>query len=345
MMNNNWDMRRKVQQLGSSTKAVSLPSEWTREHGIEKGDILRGQKDEHSGSLLLLPADHTDHDVVTVVDADTITADMLEYIVIANYTLGRQTIRITASEALPSAFASSIVDLEQQLMGLGIVEQSPTQLEIRCSVAPDDFELIPLLERLWRTEALIRENAIASVLSPDSDTNVLTGNYKRQADKLFYLFLRLLFITYRNPRLNSSMGLKTGFPLIGYRSVAQDLVLMTDCAVRINEFAIDHERIDDTMIDTIQEAAVALDEAIGDAQAVVTDPCIESSKTAHQSLTVATDTLDAAQAHLETERPEPLLKLQQLLSTFREIAVYASDTIEVGTNLAARGVSRIKTES
>lgn len=344
-MNNDWDMRRKVQQLGSSTKAVSLPSEWICEHGIEKGDILRGQRDEHTGSLLLLPADHTDREIVTVVDADTITAEMLEYIIIANYTMGRRTIRITASEELPSAFVSSVGDLEQQLMGLGIVEQLPTRLEIRCSVAPDDFELISLLERLWRTEALIRDNAIESFLEAESETNGLTDNYKQQADKLFYLFLRLLFTTYRNPRLNSSMGLKTGFPLIGYRSVAQDLVLMTDCAVRINDFAVDCRQSTDTMIEVIEEVAVSLDEAVSDAQAVVTNPCIETSKTAHQSLAVATDTLDAAQAHLEAERPEPLLELQQLLSTLREIAVYASDTIEVGTNLAARDVSQIKTES
>lgn len=338
-------MRRKVQQLGSSTKAVSLPSEWIREHEIEKGDVLRGQADEHTGSLLLLPAEYPDNGIAATVDADAITVDMLEHIVIANYILGRQTIRVTGSSTLPSEFAACIVDLEQQLMGLGVVEQSPNQLEIRCSVAPDDFELNSLLERLWRTEALIRENAIETLINPNSGGNAMTSNYKRQADKLFYLFLRLLFTTYRNPHLNSSMGLKTGFPLIGYRSVAQDLVLMTDCTARIIDAPIDYEQIDTTMIGVIEEAATALNQAVTDAQAVVTNPSIKASKSAHQSLKAATDALDAAQTHLETERPEPILRLQQLLSTLREVSVYASDTVEVGTNLAAREVSTIKTES
>lgn len=344
-MNSEWDMRRKVQQLSSSTKAVTLPPEWINEHGIEKGDVLRGQTNGHTGSLLLLPADYTGKEVVATVDADTITVDMLKYIVIANYTLGRQTIRITASKALPSEFTTCIIDLEEQLMGLGIVEQSLTQLEIRCSVAPGDFRILSLLKRLWRTETLIRQQAVETIINPAPEAKMMTSNYERQAKKLFYLFLRLLFTTYRNPRLNSSMGLETGFPLIGYRSVAQDLLLMTDCAVRINTSALDYERIDNPMIEVIEEVALALDQAVTDAQAVVTDPCIEASKTAHRSLEIATDTIDAAQAHLETDRPEPILPLQRLVLMFREIAVYASDTIDVGTNLAAQEVSSVKIES
>lgn len=337
-------MRRKVQQLGSSTLAVSLPAEWVREHDIEKGDVLIGQSDEHSGSLLLLPDDHKSTDIVATIDADSLSPEVLEDVVLAHYTLGRHTIRIDGDEASSPAFTSRIDDLERRLMGLGVVERSRDQVEIRCSVAPGDFELVTLLERLWRTESLIREEAVTALLENESDQAAVARSYEKQAEKLFSLFLRLLFTTYRNPRLNRTMGLKTGFPLIGYRSVAQDLVLMTRCSSRIAALADECGDLDAETRAVFEQVTVSLEAAVEHARDGLTEPRIESIETAADSQHTFTTALQDAQRHLEAERPEPVLELQRILSTLREIGIYTRDTTEVATNLAARDVSRIDTE-
>ncbi|MDG5821523.1 AbrB/MazE/SpoVT family DNA-binding domain-containing protein [Natronococcus sp. A-GB7] len=72
-------MKRKIQQLGSSTLAVTLPADWAREHGAEKGDELLIQNDESGGSLLIVPDSPKTQDEVVVVDADPLDPSALEH--------------------------------------------------------------------------------------------------------------------------------------------------------------------------------------------------------------------------------------------------------------------------
>jgi phosphate uptake regulator len=204
-------MKRKIQQLGSSTLAVTLPAEWARAHGAEKGDEVIVQSDESGGSLLIIPNTLGTTGDAVVVDADALDADALERTILAQYVLGRSLVRIESDTALDTTALETIADVECGLMGLGIVEQTIDRVEIRCSIAPDDFELPTLLERLWRTEATMCEHAITALPDGDADVAQWTIHHERQLETLFYLFLRLIFTTYRNPRLNESVGLDTAF--------------------------------------------------------------------------------------------------------------------------------------
>ncbi|WP_211290178.1 AbrB/MazE/SpoVT family DNA-binding domain-containing protein [Natrinema ejinorense] len=64
--------KRKIQQLGSSTLAVTLPADWARAHGAQKGDELLLQCDESGGSLLLIPESPEPTDDLTTIDADAL---------------------------------------------------------------------------------------------------------------------------------------------------------------------------------------------------------------------------------------------------------------------------------
>ncbi len=337
-------MRRKIQQLGSSTLAVTLPADWTREHDITKGDELVVQQDESGGSLLLVPEHPSTADTVATIDASELETAALERAILAQYVLGRQLIRIEA-DRLPPAHLEAIDAVEAQLMGLGVVERSREHVDIRCSVAPGDFELPTLLERLWRTESMIREEAIEAFIHGDPDGAQRSLHYESQAEKLFYLFLRLLFATYRNPRLNRTMGLETGFPLIGYRSIAQDVALLTACDCRIARLVDDWGPLDEETRTVFLAATTALDDAISGTRAAVSDPTPESTEAAREAMGTLTDRIEKAQDFLEAERPEPVLALQRFLSALRQMGEHASDSLEVATHLSARSVSTVETDS
>jgi phosphate uptake regulator len=338
-------MKRKVQQLGSSTLAVTVPAEWARHHDIEKGDELIVQRDENGGSLLIVPEQPTIEDIEATIDADALAGEDLERAIVTQYVLGRQLIRIEATTPLSLDQRNAVLAAERRLMGLGIVEQAEKTVTVRCSVAPGDFDLPTLLGRLSRTEAAIRGDALTTLLEGDPDTAEQVTNRDDQVEKLFYLFLRLVFATYRNPRLNQAVGLETGFPLIGYRSVAQDVVLMADTAVEIAALAAEYdgEPLDAATAQKLTALGDALDEAASATRAAVTTPDYEATEEARVAFERVDDCVAAMNDHLAAERPEPLLRLQRAVVLLERSARHARDSLSVATHLAFRDDSALVT--
>jgi phosphate uptake regulator len=231
-------------------------------------------------------------------------------------------------------------------MGLGVVEEGIDTVAIRCSVDPGDFELPTLMDRLWRTEATMRSEAVESLLEADDDLAERAIDRQRQVEKLFYLFLRLVFTTYRNPRLNESVGLETGFPLIGYRSVAQDVVLMAGAARELAEVVIDTDdfALDEETREHLTAAATALDDVATATRNAVTTPTATATTAGREALATLEACADRAQEHLETARPEPILALQRVLLTLRRSAGHAEDSLDVATHFAFRSAHAVETK-
>jgi len=331
-------MRRKAQQLGSSTLAVTVPAEWAHRHDLSKGDELVVQRDENGSSLLVTPDEPTRENAETTINADAMSADALSRAVVTQYVLGRGLVRIESETALEPAHYDAVLDAERRLMGLGVVEESPDHVTVRCSVAPDDFELPTLLGRLGRTEATIRSNAVEALLEGDTAAAERARNRSPQLEKLFFLFLRLVFTTYRNPRLNRTVGVGTGFPLIGYRSAAQDVSLMAGIADDIAAIVAERgtDPLEGEAAAGVEAVHGALDEAAAGAREAVIDPDYERVVEARSRLDQVDERAEAAIEHLEAERPEPLFVLHRAHVLFERSARHAGDTLDVATHLAFR---------
>ena len=331
-------IRRKAQKLGSSTLAVTVPAEWARRHELSKGDDLVVQRDENGNSLLITPDQPTRNDAETVITADSMRADALSRAVVTQYVLGRGFVRIEATETLDPTHYEAILDAERRLMGLGIVEESSTHITIRCSVDPDGFDLPTLLGRLGRTEATIRSSAVEALLDGNSEAARRVRNRSPQLEKLFSLFLRLVFTTYRNPRLNQSVGVGTGFPLIGYRSAAQDISLMAGIADDIATIAAEQvtEPLEPAVRDDIELVHEALDTAAETVREAVIEPDYEQVIAARESLAQFDERSSTVTDRLQNERPEPLVSLCRIHFLFERSACHARDTLDVATHLAFR---------
>jgi len=84
---------RKVQRLGPSTLAMTLPAEWAKEHGVNKGDevsLRMGGK----GTLTVLPESVSTEESKAVINADGLDAQSLERAIVAQYVLGRRVIHV-----------------------------------------------------------------------------------------------------------------------------------------------------------------------------------------------------------------------------------------------------------
>jgi phosphate uptake regulator len=335
---------RKVQRLGPSTLAMTLPAEWTQEYSVEKGDEVSLRLDGN-GPLTVLPESVQTEDSEAVINASGLSADAVERAIVAQYVLGRRVIHVDASEGetLQGTHINAVYNAETQLMGLGVIEETPDSIAIRCSVDAEDFTLDNLLERLESTGSTMRNEAIKTLAHENPDLAQRALNRERQANKIFVLLLRLIFTAYQNPNLARSVGLDEGFPLIGYRSMAKNLELTADNAEDIAETALETEghtlNIEQTTMHRIHEytdrvdalTAGAVEATVGrdyDAAIEVREEFSEVDSLGHQIL-----------GDLPELSNEQLLDIREVLVSLDQTAQYAVRNAEIATNLALDGES------
>ncbi|WP_135533215.1 PhoU domain-containing protein [Halostella pelagica] len=329
---------RKVQRLGPSTLAMTLPAEWAQEHDVEKGDevsLRMGGK----GTLTVMPESVNTGESEAIIHADDLDADAVERAILAQYVLGRRVIRVEQSSgALDSDHINAVYKAETQLMGLGVIEETPESISIRCSVDPEDFTLDNLLERLESTGSTMRGEAVKSLAHGNPDLAQRALNRERQANKIFVLLLRLIFTAYQNPNLARAVGLGDGFPLIGYRSIAKNLELTADNAEDIAEIVLESEGhsldVDSGTMRRIREFTDDVDE--------VTALAVEAAVERDYDLTIQTRELfhDIAdrQQEILADLPEmengSLLEVREVLVSLQQTAEFAMRNAEIAANLA-----------
>jgi phosphate uptake regulator len=330
---------RKVQRLGPSTLAMTLPAEWAQEYEVEKGDevsLRLGSK----GMLTVMPESVQTEESEAVVNTTDLGADAVERAIVAQYVLGRRIIHVEAGEGetLESTHINAVYNAETQLMGLGVIEETPDSIAIRCSVDPVDFTLNNLLERLESTGSTMRNEAVKALAHNNPDLAQRALNRERQANKIFVLLLRLLFTAYQNPNLAHQVGLTDGFPLIGYRSIAKNLELTADSAEDIAEIVLEADghalNVEQSTMRQIREFTDDVDEiselAIESAVERDYDTAIEARKRFADSDTRQKEIL----ANLPELDNEQLLQIREVLVSLGETAQYAVRNAEISTNLA-----------
>jgi phosphate uptake regulator len=329
---------RKVQRLGPSTLAMTLPAEWAKEHGVEKGDevsLRMGGK----GTLTVLPESANTEDSKAVIRADKLNANALERAIVAQYVLGRRIIHIEKSEgALDSEHINAVYKAETQLMGLGVIEETPERIAIRCSVDPEDFTLDNLLERLENTGSTMRGEAVKALAHGNPDLAQRALNRERQANKIFVLLLRLIFTAYQNPSLARAVGLEEGFPLIGYRSVAKNLELTADNAEDIANICLNAENhtldVDSATMRRIREFTDQVDDVTATAVRAVVDRDYDLTIEVRDMFRALKDREREILDDLPEMENQKLLQVREVLVSLQQTAQYAMRNAEIAANLA-----------
>jgi phosphate uptake regulator len=329
---------RKVQRLGPSTLAMTLPAEWAKEHGVEKGDevsLRMGGK----GTLTVLPESANTEDSKAVIRADKLNANALERAIVAQYVLGRRIIHIEKSEgALDSEHINAVYKAETQLMGLGVIEETPERIAIRCSVDHEDFTLDNLLERLENTGSTMRGEAVKALAHGNPDLAQRALNRERQANKIFVLLLRLIFTAYQNPSLARAVGLEEGFPLIGYRSVAKNLELTADNAEDIANICLNAEDhtldVDSATMRRIREFTDQVDDVTATAVRAVVDRDYDLTIEVRDMFRALKDREREILDDLPEMENQKLLQVREVLVSLQQTAQYAMRNAEIAANLA-----------
>ena len=328
---------RKVQRLGPSTLAMTLPAEWARQHGVKKGDEVT-VRESSKGVLTITPESARKEESEATIHIEGLDANAVERAIIGQYVLGRRIIHVTAEETLGSEHINAVYNAETQLMGLGVIEETPERITIRCSVDPEDFSFDNLIERLESTGRTMRGEAMKAIAHDNLDLAERALNRERQANKIFVLLLRLIFTAYQNPSLARAIGLEDGFPLIAYRSVAKNLELTADNAEDIAKICLDTEghrlNVDSGTMREIREFTDEVNEltAMGVQCAVERD--YDLAIEVRDRFLELNDREQELLHSLPEMDNEALLRVREGLVSLGQTAQYAVRNAEIATNLA-----------
>ena len=328
---------RKVQRLGPSTLAMTLPAEWASEHDVEKGDEV-SLRVSGKGSLTVLPESAHSEETEAKIHTEELDAAAVERAIVAQYVLGRRVIHVESDGTLDSSHINAVYNAETQLMGLGVIEETPDSIAIRCSVDPEDFDLDNLLERLENTGSTMRGEAVKALAHGNPDLAQRALNRERQANKIFVLLLRLIFTAHENPTLARAVGLDTGFPLIGYRSIAKNLELTADNAEDIADIVLEAEGhsldVDSSTMRRIREFTDQVDEMTAQAVEAAVERDYDKTLEVRRQFQELGDRESDILSDLPEMDNEDLLRVRDVLVSLQQTAQYAMRNAEIAANLA-----------
>jgi len=248
---------RKVQKVGYSTMTVSLPSEWVKQNNINPGDLLF-LIPERDGALKISPSHIAQREEAEeyIINADACQEQrMLERILVGSYILGRDVIRVTSSNRIRKEHIEEIRGIVRKLIGLGILEETPNNILLQCSIDPTKFKLDMLIRRLSLISSTILTEAMQAFLENDDALAEEAINREDEADTIYYLSVRLILLAQLKPEIAEQVGATDLLFIPATRLILQYLELIADysedIAKRIIELHSRKEKVGKNAIEGI----------------------------------------------------------------------------------------------
>ena len=226
---------RKVQKVGHSTLSVSLPMAWTKKVGIQKGDLVFITEESDGTLRMTAEPGKTENNAEYVVDVDRCdNTKVLERVIVGNYVLGRNLIRVESNRRLMREQIESIREVTHRLLGIGIIEESDRHLLLQCSIDPKNFPLETVMRRLYVITSIMFKETLDSIVDGDLELakDAITREY--EADTIYWLLARLLASAQQSRTVAESIGIVDPMDIVLHSIIAWYLEMIGD---RVNDIA------------------------------------------------------------------------------------------------------------
>ncbi|MDD9953773.1 MAG: AbrB/MazE/SpoVT family DNA-binding domain-containing protein [Candidatus Woesearchaeota archaeon] len=163
-------MRRKIVQHGPNTLTISIPADWVREHGMQKGDEVNVERVNQG---LLLTTDkgvHLQKKTINIKGIKHVTAEAFA----ALYKRGYDEIVIQYST--PEERDEIHAILSRGYMGFEIIQESPNEMYIRNVTEPSKKEFKTLFRRIFYFLLAISEDSVVAIKEHDGYQRLIQMN-------------------------------------------------------------------------------------------------------------------------------------------------------------------------
>ena len=332
---------RKVQKVGYSTITVSLPSGWVKQNNISPGDLvfIIPEKD---GTLKIVPSQIAQKEEAEeyIINADACDEPgMLERIIIGSYILGRDVIRVTSTNRIRKEHINEIRRIVRKLIGLGILEETPKNILLQCSVDVTKFKLDMLFRRLSVIASTILSEAMQAFLERNNDLAEEAINREDEADTIYYLAVRLLLSAQIKPDIAEKIGATDILIIPATRLMLQNLELIADYSEDIAKAVIKLEVYRDKLSKDVIERIFRLSELAQTIFQKAVDCVFTGDIKVANGLLEMQNVLEIESNRLMQELPEiPYLRL--IVSTLDKIADKGATIAHIAINRALEEPSK-----
>jgi phosphate uptake regulator len=252
---------RKVQKVGYSTLSVSVPMNWAKKKGIKKGDFLF-ISEENDGSLRLTPEPLRKEDIseyfVNVDGCDN--TKILGRVIVGNYILGRNLIRVESKRRLMREHILTIREVTQKLLGIGIIEESDNHLLLQCSVDPKSFPVETVIKRLYVITSIMFKEVINALIYRDMELAKDAIAREHDANTIFWLLARLLSSAQQSNTISEAIGIQNPMEVVEHNLIAWFLEMTADRlnSIATNVIALEDKRdqSDENLLERLSQIAL-----------------------------------------------------------------------------------------
>jgi len=253
---------RKVQRVGSSSLAVSLPAEWVKEVGLKKGELVFLKEDE-DGILKIMSSGQIQKKSASTIEVNgdfCKDSKMLGRVLMGIYSLGYDSAKIVSARRLSSEQVNTIRKTARQLMGMGIMEETPNSILVQCSIDPTKFPIKTLIRRLFIISSTMYREVIDSIMGFDTELANEAIRRKKEAETIFWVIVRLLNTCQRDKSIANQMEIDTPTLIVWYRLITQYLRLIADWAQKTAEKIVALNKSKEIIGEHLKHETIAINE-------------------------------------------------------------------------------------
>ncbi len=339
------DELRKVQKVGYSTLAVSIPKRFAKEMNLAPGDSLLFREDA-DGTLRLIPTTKAKQVGRATIRVEQAGGDeMLTKLIVGSYALGYDVIEVVGREPLDQRTIDRAVETIKRLRGLEVVESDIRRIVAQSFIDPTKFPVDSLIKRLQILVSQSLEYVMDALdLKQTGSLNEVT-RVQEEIDELYWLILRQLLVALNRRELASEIGIESPLHASGDRVSAKTLdeigALIKDVAEELVRLRGLGRKIDPGVAANIRKLAAKAGEAF--------NTTVESLLTPDIKLVGRSVSLVEEAMQLEKEITHEMLESGEygyarvLVSHFGQLARYCNIIIEISSHRLLRKTSRVAT--
>jgi phosphate uptake regulator len=224
---------RRIQKTRGGTFFVTVPKEWAVKNGIVRGSVVSTSM-APDGRLVVDPRYNLEPTPQTVILKPS---PHLSREIIGKYLLGCDIIRVEAKDRITMEQREVIKETSSRLVGLEIIEEDYAKVVMQCLLEPS---------ALAPEKVLRREHLITSGMCGDSLTALVEGDVQlaksviardNEADRLYFLLVRILRTIIQNPGLNEKLEISP-IDCLDYRLTASLVESVGDLSSRIADYVV-----------------------------------------------------------------------------------------------------------
>jgi phosphate uptake regulator len=337
------DEQRRVQSVGYSTLAVSIPRGYAKDMNLKKGDSIIFREDT-DGTLRLIPTTKVKKSSRATIKAEQVGSDeMLAKLLVGAYMLGYDTIEVVGKGRMERGTAMLAVKTIKRLMGMEVVDSDGKRIVGQSFTDPTKFPVDSLVKRLQILVSQSLEGVMES-LNPEHTRDLgEVARVQDEIDELYWLIVRQLLVALKRRELASEVGIESPLHASGDRVSAKALdeigKISSEMAEELASLRERGTKIDPQLLENVRKLAAKAREAFTTTMEGLLTPDV---KLIGASMLLVDETLrlEKSITHEMLERGE-YGYARVLVSHLGQLARYCSIIIEISLHRLLRKTSRV----